>query len=392
VIVILLLLIVWLSVGLFALGPPAFLFLYMTRSSKKKWPTKIDANYRPKISIIVPTFNEARIILLKLTNLVRLSYPRNLMQVIFVDSNSSDGTTEIIRQFCNQEPQMNAKILVEKKRKGKSNALNYALEHCNGEVIIVSDADCFWPSDILTKSMPFLADSTVGLIAGPKILLNAEQTWVTRMEQRYLESANILRLGESKAGSTVFFEGGFSAYKKTAIQKFDPHCTGSDDCGTAIDIIQKKYRAMLVPEATFYTTFPISLKNKLNIKLRRINQLIRVFAAYASLLLKNQIRTTKRTIVPNVFLYLVSPVAFIIMLILASFLVISFPYILLSMLLLLIPKFRFYCYQIFENNLLLFVGIIGVVVGKNFSIWNQPEDREWLTTEILNQFNLLSRQ
>lgn len=379
----------WLLFGVIALGPPAFIYLYMKRSSKKRWPTKVDGKYKPKISIIVPTYNESSIINFKLANLSRLSYPGNLLETIFVDSNSSDNTAEIIQKFCRENPQTTVKVLVEDERKGKSHALNYALDHCSGEVIIVSDADCFWPSDILEKAMPFLADETVGVVGGPKILLNSSQTWVTRMERGYLESANFLRLGESKAGSTVFFEGGFCAFKKKVVDRFDPYGTGSDDCGTVIRVIEQDYRAMLVPEARFYSTFPMSLRNKLSLKLRRINQLVRVFAKYLDLLFKGKIKSTKVIVVPNILLYLFSPVAFVFFFALTVVLLFNFPYISLVLLFLLIPKVRFYVYQIVENNFLLFAGIFGVISGKSFSVWSQPEDRAFLTYEALSRLNLI---
>lgn len=379
----------WFLFGLFALGPAAFIFLFMKRSSRKNWPTRIDNDYKPKISIIVPTYNESSIILFKLINLGRLKYPRDLSEIIVVDSASSDNTVEIVRQFSEKEPQANIKIIVEKQRKGKSHALNYALQQCKGDVIIISDADCFWPSGILEKSVPFLADPAVGAISGPKILLNSNQSWITRLEESYLKSANILRLGESKNGSTVFSEGGFSAFKRKVLGTFDPYGTGSDDCGTMINVIEKKFRTMLVPEAKFYTPFPTSSRGKFSIKLRRINQLVRVFAKYLDLLVKDKLKESKITIVPNILLYLFSPIAFIIFIILTALLVFNFPYLLLAFVLLLIPAVRFYFYEIFENNLLLMVGLFGVAMGKRFSVWSQPEDRTCLTPEALSQLNLI---
>ena len=384
-----LLLIAWILSGVVALGPAAFIFLYMKRSSKKPWPTKVDKSFLPSLSILVPTYNESRLIRLKLANLSRLEYPKNLLETIVVDSNSSDGTTEIVQQFCQQEPKVNIKLLTEKERKGKSHALNYALSQCNGEVVIVSDADCFWPPDILEKAIPFLADPSVGAIGGPKILLNSQQTWVTRMEEKYLGSANSLRLGESKAGSTVFFEGGFSAFKRNAIDGFDPYKTGSDDCGTIIGTIKNNNKALLVPEAKFYSTFPESFRNKISVKIRRINQLVRVFSTYLRLLAKGRVKSTKITVVPNTLLYLFSPTAFVFLLLLTGFVAISFPYIVLLLLFLLVPKFRFYSYQLFENNFLLLAGLFGVATGKSFSIWSKPEDRMLLTEETLSSLNLI---
>jgi biofilm PGA synthesis N-glycosyltransferase PgaC len=381
--------IIWIAFAFLALGPAAFIFCYMKIKSKKSWPTKVDINYKPKASIIVPTYNEASIILFKLINLSRLRYPKDLMEIIVVDSNSSDDTVEIIRQFSQKETQVNVNVLVEKERKGKSHALNYALDHCKGDVIIVSDADCFWPMDILEKAIPFLADSTVGAIGGPKILLNRNQTWVIRMEESYLKSANVLRLGESKVGSTVFFEGGFSAFKREAFDRFDPYGTGSDDCGTVIRVIEKDFRAMLVPEAKFYSTFPESFRGKLGIKLRRTNQLVRVFAKYLALLVKRKVKVAKRTVVPNTFLYLFSPIAFVLFLVLTAFLIFVFPPLLLFLVLFLVPVVRFYSYEIVESNMLLVAAILGAIMGKGFSMWSKPDDRLWLTGETLSQFNLI---
>ncbi len=94
--------------------------------------------------------------------------PKSLLEIIIVDSNSSDDTVEIIKSFAQDQKDLKIKILVENERKGKSHALNYALPHCTGEVIVISDADCFWPTNILEAALPFLADPKVGAIGGPK--------------------------------------------------------------------------------------------------------------------------------------------------------------------------------------------------------------------------------
>jgi len=311
------------------------------------------------------------------------------VQIVIVDSNSADDTVRIIRDFSENKKDVNIKLMVESERHGKSQALNEALTCCNGDVIIISDADCFWPSDILEKAVPYLADPSVGAIGGPKILFNSKQTWITRMEERYLKSANYLRVGESKAGSTVFLEGGFSAFRKEALKKFDPYATGSDDCGTIIGLIENNYRAMLVKEAKFYSSFPTTFQGKISIKLRRINQLIRVFAKYLDLLAKKKVKSTKSIVVPNTLLYLVSPIAFVVFSALTLYLVVSYPLLLIFSLLLLAPQVRFYIYQILENNILLFVSIFAILFGQKFSLWSKPDDRVWLTAENLSSYHLI---
>jgi cellulose synthase/poly-beta-1,6-N-acetylglucosamine synthase-like glycosyltransferase len=221
------------------------------------------------------------------------------MEIIVVDSNSNDGTGQIVSDFSKQNPQLNVKLILEQQRKGKSHALNTALQQCSGEIIAISDADCFWPKDILIKALPYLADPKVGAIGGPKLLFNKDQTWITRMEEGYLKSANMLRLGESKAGSTLFFEGGFSAFRREALQRFDPYETGSDDCGTVLSVIEHNFRAMLVVDAKFYSSFPATFRGKISIKLRRTIQLVHVFARYLGLLVAGKAKHSRVTVVPT---------------------------------------------------------------------------------------------
>jgi len=383
------LLFAWLFFGVLALAPPAFIFLYMKRASKTAWPTKVDSKYLPKVSVVIPTYNEAEVITYKLVNTARLSYPKDSLELVVVDSNSQDDTAKIVKDFSAQNPNLNIKLLVEQERCGKSHALNYALERCSGEVIVVSDADCFWPADILNKAVPYLADPAVGAVGGPKILFNAKQTWITRMEEDYLKSANTLRLGESKTASTLFFEGGFSAFKRQALEGFDPYKTGSDDCGTVLNVIEKDYRAMLVRDALFYSSFPASFRGKISVKLRRTIQLVRVFSKYLELLLHGKVKAARKTLVPNTLLYLYSPHTFIIFLFLSIYLLLSYPVLLLFFALLLIPQVRFYFYEILENNILLFLSLLAVLFGKKFSVWAKPEDRLWLTKENLAFYDLI---
>lgn len=355
----------------------------------KPWRIKMNESYRPKVSILVPTYNESGIIRFKLENLSRVSYPKNLMQIIVVDSNSEDQTVEIVKNFVKRHPELNILALTESERKGKSAALNFAFKQCEGEVVVISDADCFWPPSILSNALPFLADPSVGAISGPKTLLNSEQSWVTKSEDAYLNSANLIKLGESKTSSTLLFEGGFSAYKKEVIESFDPYNTGSDDCGTVIKVLEKNFSAIFVPEARFFSTFPVTWREKTSIKIRRANQLVRVFGRYLYLILRNRIKAAKRVVLQGIFIYLFSPVIFILLLATTIPLLLNFPYLALIFLVFLIPRIRLYLFEVIQNYILLFSSIFSVLLGKNFMVWDIPRNRALLTEDMLRQYGLI---
>lgn len=383
-----LIIVLWLVSFTFSFGFAAFIFIITKHAAERPWQIG-RADYKPRISILVPTYNEAEIIRLKLKNLVRVKYPKNLMQIIVVDSNSDDQTVNIVSDFVKHNSLSNFQVLVQSERMGKSAALNFALKHCSGDVVIVSDVDCFWPSDILEKALPFLADPSVGAVSGPKILLNPNHTWVTKTEDAYLNSMNIMKLGESKIGSTLLFEGGFSAYKRKALISFDPYNTGSDDCGTIIKLIENGYRALLIPEAGFYSAFPITLKGKLEIKIRRANQLVRVFWKYARLLFKGRIRSSRRTVVQGVLLYIGGPLMFAIFITTTVGLLMNFPYLILLLSILLFPKIGMYALEVVQNYFLLLAAMLIAAINKKFVIWSKPEDRAFLKEEVLRNYKLI---
>jgi len=384
-----LLIILWLVFCAFSFGISGFIFVSMRKAAKRPWCLKLDHNYKPKVSILVPTYNEEDVIQFKLENLVKVKYPKALMQIIVVDSNSKDQTVKLVRDFVTRHPENNIQVLVESERRGKSASLNFALKNCEGEIVIVSDADCFWPSEILERTMPFLADPTVGAVSGPKILLNPEQSWVTKTENAYLNSMNMVRFGESKIGSTLLFEGGFSAYKRGLLDSFDPYKTGSDDCGSIVKLAEKGYRAICVPEACFYSAFPKSWKEKLSIKVRRANQLVRVLWKYFCLLVKGRIKVSKRVIVQGILIYLVSPIMFIAFAITAIILLFNFPYFSLMFLTFLLPNVGFYLFESIQSYLVLFVSMLAVLMRKKFVVWKKPKDRSLLHENVLRQYGLI---
>lgn len=386
-----LIIILWLLTGFFSFGILGLHFLVMKKVSEKPWNLKMDETYRPRISIIVPTYNEEPIILLKLRNLIKINYPKELTQIIVVDSNSSDGTVGLIQDFMRQNTDCNIELIIENSRRGKSAALNEALKSCKGDIVIVSDADCFLPQDILKRTLPFLSDPSIGAISGPKEILNVKSSRVVAAEKSYLNSMNLIKLGESKIYSTILFEGGFSAFKKDVIRSFDPFNTGSDDCGSIIDVIRQGYRAIMLPEGVFFTSFPITWKERFEMKIRRAGQLVKVLKKYVKLLIRNEIKNkrAKLIIFKNILLYVVSPMLFPLFILCSVYLALAYPQFVLILFTFFIPKLRAYLVEAILGFAILIVAIFLCLAKKNFSIWKISSDRILLSERVLVQKGLL---
>jgi len=386
--------VIWLLLCTLFLGVPSIQFIYLQLARRKPEKFSSDENYFPSITILVPTYNEANVIEYKLENLYELKYPRTLIQIIVVDSGSTDGTLNKVSKFTKNHPDICVKILKEEKRGGKSKALNFALKYATGDVIIVSDADSFLPSDMLLESLPKLNDPFVGAISGREVFLNLNSSWVTVSEEHYLKFMDVIKEGESKIHSTIFFEGGFSAYKRKYLDSFDDK-TGSDDCGTALDIVQKGVRTIFVPEAEFYTIFPTTLRGKLAIKIRRSNQLVRVWMKCLRLMLSRKLLLPKRIAVFEIFSFLVNPLIFALLLFTTVILVLqclllSIIFLLILLSPLLISRIRFLFLNGIQSYFILLTALLALAFGKKFTVWEIPVERKrLLTREMLENKDLI---
>ncbi len=294
-----------------------------------------------------------------------------------IDDASDDSTLNKIESFVLNHPESNIKIIKQNHRAGKSAGLNKALGFSTNQIVIVSDADTFWPPNTLQKALPYLADPEVGAISGRGINENTGDSWVTKSENTYLNFTNIIRVGESKRHSTIRFEGGFCAYKKGAFTEFDRE-TGSDDSGTALDVVQHKHRAILVPEVIFTTNFPTELSGKFKIKARRANQLIGLWVKCFKLMLQGKLFLPKNIVLPELMLFIFNPLFFVILLFTTLAIFIVSPFSLLSVTILLglaglLVFARQLFFEVLLDNLILFYALASFLSGRRYVAWQKTE-------------------
>jgi cellulose synthase/poly-beta-1,6-N-acetylglucosamine synthase-like glycosyltransferase len=115
-------------------------------------------DFTPKVSIIVPVYNGARVIADCLTSLEKLDYPRDCYEVIVVENCSTDNTIEIVEQF--------QVILTQCTDSGPATARNLGIRTSQAEIIAFTDADCVVHKDWLKELVKPFQDPRVGGVAG----------------------------------------------------------------------------------------------------------------------------------------------------------------------------------------------------------------------------------
>ena len=223
--------------------PLAYYWHAKTQWLPKPWNIRVDGNYRPKVTVIIPTYNEAEFIQSKLDNIYYQDYPKSLVEVIVIDSASNDGTVKLVEEWGSEHRDINLRLIKEDKRRGKLFAILKALKHVSREsdVIIFTDADAFWEPYAISKAVRYLSDPTVGAVT-------ASITYFEEgLENVYRSYYNLIRIAESKTHATPVHNGPFLAVRTCLLRKFGfPDFPGSDDSSFGSYIAFLGYKAIQV--------------------------------------------------------------------------------------------------------------------------------------------------
>jgi glycosyltransferase involved in cell wall biosynthesis len=100
---------------------------------------KTGTSEAPSLSIIMPAYNERPTVAAALTAVLEkevVGIARK--EIIVVESNSTDGTRDVVRSF---EGRPGLKVIYEEAPKGKGHAVRAGFEHATGDIVIIQDAD-----------------------------------------------------------------------------------------------------------------------------------------------------------------------------------------------------------------------------------------------------------
>ena len=123
-----------------------FSFLVVITIGLRKKYSKIAKSELPQATIIVAARNEEKNIALCMESLNKINYPEGKLEIIIVDDFSEDQTGSIIEEYIKDKPIFKKICPIKNSHLlGKVNAVDTAIKTANGEIILLTDADCTVP-------------------------------------------------------------------------------------------------------------------------------------------------------------------------------------------------------------------------------------------------------
>ena len=182
----------------------------------KYHPEPINENYKPFITIMIPSHNEESVIANTVANIQNIDYPN--FEIIVIDDRSNDNTASVIKELENKYSNLKAFIRPKDAFPGKSAVLNDAMAFAKGEAILVFDADATVEPDFLKKLVPMLEPKDVGAVQARKVIRNKDYNLLTRCQNNEYTMDAQLQISRDSVKGAVELRGNGELIKREAIE------------------------------------------------------------------------------------------------------------------------------------------------------------------------------
>lgn len=174
----------------------------------------------PAVSVVIPAFNEERLLKRCLSSLSDQTFPRTDYEIIVIDNNSTDRTPEIAGRYADQ--------LIHLSRKGVLFARQEGFCRARGEIILRTDADAIVPRDWVEKGFQEMKNN-LELVALGGYYYPDKKYWLASLFSSF-------RIGwldscYRRRGTINWLSGSCSGFRKKAFLKAggfnlesDPYC------------------------------------------------------------------------------------------------------------------------------------------------------------------------
>lgn len=203
------------------------------------------------LSVIVPIYNEAATAQAALDAIVAKTIPGWRLEIIIVESNSTDGTRDIVQTFSGRP---NVKVILEDRPRGKGHAVRAGFAHATGDVVLIQDADLEYDLEDYDILLAPIASGRQAFVLGSR---HGEGGWAIRKFSDQPLQAFILNCAHwgftllINASLSIWLRDPFTMYKvfrRSCLEGLRFECNRFDfDWELLIKLIRKGYRPIEIP-------------------------------------------------------------------------------------------------------------------------------------------------
>ena len=258
--------------------------LQKNRSRRRDDPLR-PTSYRPTVAIVIPAYNEAKVLTGCVKSLLASEYPK--MKIYIVDDGSTDNTWQVAKQLAGRYGSV---IALRKPNGGKASALNYAVRRTRAPVVIGIDADTIFRPDTVSRMVRHFEDKSVGAVAGMVKVGNRTNTLARCQTLEYASSIGLERSAQAMLNGIMVVPGACGAWRREAIADagWYSSSTIAEDCDLTIGVHVAGYRVVQDNTAVAYTEVPTTLGGFAKQRFRWMFGNVQVYRKYQDILFSSR--------------------------------------------------------------------------------------------------------
>ncbi|MGI8469340.1 MAG: glycosyltransferase [Pyrinomonadaceae bacterium] len=277
--------------------------------SRRREVEHFGEKFQPFVSVVVPAFNEERVICKTVESLLRSDYPN--FEIIVLDDGSADKTFDVV----NEKYGTNERVSIFRKENGgKASALNFGWQLAKGNIIVALDADTLFTPETIAALVHRFADETVGAVAGNAKVGNRINIVTKWQALEYVTSQNLDRRAFASLNCITVVPGSVGAWRRGVLEK----CGGfssdtlAEDQDLTIQVRKLGYKIGYEENAIGLTEAPDTLRGLAKQRFRWAYGTLQCMWKHKNALFNPKYGTLGFIAMPNVWIYqvifpLVSP-------------------------------------------------------------------------------------
>ena len=236
---------------------------------KREAPTRlyVEESSLPMISLVVPAYNEGRVIQAAIRSLLLLDYPN--FEILVIDDGSTDDTYEKAIAVAREQQHIPVRVIT-KRNGGKAEALNTGMTAARGEFILNMDGDSKLSSNTLRACIRHFENPKIGAVAGNVKVINRENIWTKIQALEYVEGLAMARKAQSFMRAVNIIPGPLGMFRKSVLQQVGgyDHDTFAEDCDLTLKLLMRGWHIAYEPTAIAWVETPSGLLDLLKQRYR----------------------------------------------------------------------------------------------------------------------------
>lgn len=228
----------------------------------QKKPRALKPKALPMITIAMPCYNKETHMDKTFSSLLELDYPKERLEIIIVDDGSHDRTAEVGKRLISSTSDVESRLILLPRNKGKSEALNAALRSARGEYFACVDADSRVDSQALKHVIAgFSEKKTAAVISAIKV--DEPKTLYEKAQVVEYLLINLIKRLMSSIDTLFITPGVLSIYDSVVLRKIGGFSSASgmtEDLEVAMRLRYHGYRIRMSHLAVTYTKVPYNFR------------------------------------------------------------------------------------------------------------------------------------